>query len=90
MVIRETAPRLCYVGFKTDATNCPCYEKKFPQRRELALWYLKMLDGWDPDNPLKPELSDALAVVDAVHEWHYANGSADDMVRALKDYEAGQ
>lgn len=61
-------------------------------RRRLALLLLDQLMKWAPSSavPLRDDYSDALAVVDAVHEWRHGDGPEADIVAAHDEYEAGQ
>jgi hypothetical protein len=61
-------------------------------RRQEALRLVDQFMRWAPQSyaPLRDELSDALAVVDAVHEWRHGDGPEADIVAAHEEYEAGQ
>lgn len=80
-----------------DATDCPCYVDADPPRRQVSFELLGQLMKWGPNHfgPLRDELSDALGVVDAVHEWRYDTEADEaklmrDILGAYDEYEAGQ
>jgi hypothetical protein len=98
MVVRATIPRLSRVKDDTDATHCPCYAVNIDAtgsrgpRRRLALGLISESMRWAPKTyiPLRDDYSDALAVVDALHEWRHGDGPEADIVAAHEEYEAGQ